>query len=111
MSFGDGQGPWVPKTGLPSNNGGPPAAGDRRDEQRRCRATYRRGSTAAAKADERGELTLRRIGVKGAADTELTMRSRMPAQLNIGDCPDWVGGADARLRLTKTTAKTTTKTV
>ncbi|CAG1012849.1 hypothetical protein RHIZO_04356 [Rhizobiaceae bacterium] len=39
------------------------------------------------------------------------MRSQMPAHQNNGDCPDSVGGTDARLRLTKTTAKTTTKTV
>lgn len=39
------------------------------------------------------------------------MRSRLPAHQHSGNCPDLVGIAGARLRLTKTTAKTTTKTV
>jgi hypothetical protein len=39
------------------------------------------------------------------------MRSPLPAHQHLGDCPDMVGEAGARLRLTKTTAKTTTKTV
>jgi hypothetical protein len=58
-----------------------------------------------------GELTLGRIGVKGAADTELIMRSQLPAHQHQSNFPDSVGEAGARLRLTKTTAKTTTKTV
>lgn len=56
-------------------------------------------------------MTLGRIGVKGAADTELIMRSQLPAHQHQSNCPDCVGEAGARLRLTKTTAKTTTKTV
>lgn len=39
------------------------------------------------------------------------MRSHMPAHQHRGSKPDFFGIADARLRLTKTSAKTTTKTV
>ncbi len=39
------------------------------------------------------------------------MRSQKLAPQFLGNCPDAVGGARARLRLTKITAKTTTKTV
>ncbi len=39
------------------------------------------------------------------------MRSQKLAAQCFGNCPDAVGGAPARLRLTKITAKTTTKMV
>ncbi len=39
------------------------------------------------------------------------MRSQLLAPQVLDDCPDAAGAACARLRLTKTTAKTTTKTV
>jgi hypothetical protein len=39
------------------------------------------------------------------------MRSQLLAPQDLDDCPGAAGAVCARLRLTKTTAKTTTKTV
>jgi hypothetical protein len=81
---------------------------------------HRRGSPDACRHDPpiaidtgpRARLTPHRNGVKGAADTEFSTMRGLPTVLNAhGFHRDCVAAADARLRLTHTTAKTTTKTV